>query len=249
MVNLGDSTMSIFLKGFTYVMGGVIFNLCTFITLGASDIDSQCTDKTVALIAKFEGFYPAVYKCAANVDTIGYGHVLEPEDGFTLSSTLTQAEALDLLKQDIIKKADIRPALLKPETLSANEMDALTSLTFNLGTLNIGGSFLVARLNEGKKEEALDCFAPWRCVTDPVDGSMKPLEGLMKRRLAELMIFTGKPLCPESDELPSEQYGLTMPYTDRNWTQLKQADKDKKFDFNVTEAAVKIATDYLDGTL
>ena len=51
----------------------------------------------IALIKIFEGCKLESYRCAANVVTIGYGHIKTAKEGMVIS----QEEAEDLLMQDI----------------------------------------------------------------------------------------------------------------------------------------------------
>ena len=57
------------------------------------------TQGLVEYLKRFEKFEPNLYRCPAGLPTIGYGHVLHQGETFT---TVTEAEAEELLKSDII---------------------------------------------------------------------------------------------------------------------------------------------------
>ena len=192
--------------------------------------DHWCTHQTLSLISQFEGFFSQTYLCPAGCPTIGYGHVVEDRESF--SEDLTQDQAWELLQDDLISANDIRPYLTDPDGLEPHQLDALTSLTYNMGYPEISRSLLVKHINEGRIEACYDFFAPWRGVEDKI------LPGLAKRRLVELMVFANRPFDPKSNLLPSEQWGASLKYTDENWKMLKKIDKKSRS--NLLEEAVQI---------
>jgi lysozyme len=122
--------------------------------------DHWCTHQTLSLISQFEGFFPKTYRCPAGVPTVGYGHVIADREQFL--EDLTQDQALELLQDDLISANDIRPYLTDPDGLEPHQLDALTSLTYNMGYPEIGRSLLVKHINEGRIDASYDFFAPWR---------------------------------------------------------------------------------------
>jgi lysozyme len=194
--------------------------------------DHWCTHQTLSLIAEFEGFFPKTYLCPAGYPTIGYGHLLLDHERFLIDAELTRHQAIELLRSDLIFAYDIRPYLSDPDRLEPHQLDALTSLTYNLGYPEISRSLLVKHINENKIEAAYDFFAPWRGINDKV------IAGLVKRRLAELMVFANRAFDPESDLLPSEQWGIPLKHTDENWKILKKIDA--KSGSELLEEAVQI---------
>ncbi len=141
------------------------------------------TPQGAAFIARFEGYKPRPYVCPAGKLTIGYGHVILPDETF---SSLTQAEALDLLQQDAQREAaPIGRVLNTP--LTTYQADALISLAFNCGGGAIRESTLVRFLNAELITDAADEFLRW----DKSGG--KTLRGLTRRRRAERHLFlTGR---------------------------------------------------------
>ncbi len=169
--------------------------------------DHWCTNQTLSLISRFEGFFSKTYLCPAGVSTIGFGHVVEDGENFS-GIHLAQDEALKLLRSDLISANDIRPYLKNPDSLEPHQLDAITSLTYNMGHPEIGRSLLVKHINENNIEAAYDFFAPWRGINDKV------IPGLAKRRLVELMVFANRPFDPKSSLLPSVQWDIPLKYTD-----------------------------------
>ena len=59
------------------------------------------TQAGIDLIKKFEGFSPTVYICPAGYPTIGYGHVVKPQERQQFASGITNEQAETLLRQDV----------------------------------------------------------------------------------------------------------------------------------------------------
>jgi lysozyme len=136
----------------------------------------------LALIKQFEGFRAQAYICPAGVLTIGYGstgkHVKRGQ-------VITEAEATALLIKDAARFERAVNALgLK---LTQNQFDALVSLAFNIGTGNFASSTLVKRLKVGDMAGAAAQFAAWNKAR--VNGVLKVLPGLVRRRAAEAALF------------------------------------------------------------
>ncbi len=90
----------------------------------------------LALIKQFEGCRLTAYKCAAGVQTIGYGHTAGVHSGMTI----TQAQADAYLMEDVAKfEKYVNNAAYVPitETLTQNQFDALVSFAYNCGAGNL----------------------------------------------------------------------------------------------------------------
>lgn len=76
--------------------------------------------------------------------TIGYGHLIQPNEDF--SNGLTEEEAIALFRQDM-KTAEkiVRETIKVP--ISQNQFDALTMLAFNIGMGNFKNSTIVKYIN------------------------------------------------------------------------------------------------------
>jgi|TARA_B110000977_G_scaffold111217_1_gene144334 lysozyme len=135
----------------------------------------------LGLIKKFEGCEYNAYKCAAGVLTIGYGHT----EGVKEDDLVTQQEADKLLEKDIkIFEEIVLDAVEMP--LSQHQFDALVSWTFNLGGGNLNSSTMLKVLNTGDYENVPTQIKRWN------KAGGKVLEGLIRRREAEALLFEGK---------------------------------------------------------
>ena len=139
------------------------------------------SEEGASLIKKFEGCKLEAYQCAAGVWTIGYGHTKEVSEGDVIS----QFEAEDLLTYDLQEfEAYVLDYVSVP--LKQNEFDALVSWTFNLGSGNLRSSTLLKKLNDHKYKEVPTEIRRWN------KAAGKVLDGLVRRREAESLLFQGK---------------------------------------------------------
>jgi GH24 family phage-related lysozyme (muramidase) len=128
-------------------------------------------------IKKFEGFTPTWVKDVNNV-SIGYGHNKLSGDNFT---KLTEAEATELLKKDLIKFENIINRVIKIQ-LNQNQFDALVMFVYNTGR---GESILYDLINQKADIESIIKFWNEHYIT--ADGKVLP--GLIKRRAYESALF------------------------------------------------------------
>ncbi len=141
----------------------------------------KMSQEGLSLIKKFEGCEYNAYKCAAGVLTIGYGHT----EGVKEDDLVTQQEADKLLEKDIkIFEEIVLDAVEMP--LSQHQFDALVSWTFNLGGGNLNASTMLKVLNKGDYENVPAQIKRWN------KAGGKVLEGLIRRREAEALLFEGK---------------------------------------------------------
>tara|TARA_B100000214_G_C23940474_1_gene615454 strand:+ start:302 stop:751 length:450 start_codon:yes stop_codon:yes gene_type:complete len=143
----------------------------------------QTSKEGIALIKKFEGCKLESYKCAAGVWTIGYGST----NGVTEGMSISQERADMLLMEDIEKFENAVNDLVKVD-LKQNQFDALVSWTFNLGPTNLKNSTLLKVLNS--------THVDWADIPHQIQrwnkAGGKVLEGLVRRREAEALLFEGK---------------------------------------------------------
>jgi lysozyme len=139
------------------------------------------SNEGISLIKKFEGCELEAYKCAAGVWTIGYGHTKDVREGMTISKE--QADNMLLNELDIyclhVEKA-------VEVDLKQCEFDALVSWTYNLGPTNLNNSTMLKVLNDKDFNEVPHQLKRW----NKADG--KVLQGLVRRREAEALLFEGK---------------------------------------------------------
>ena len=135
-------------------------------------------NKGIELIKQFEGCKLKAYKCPSGVWTIGYGHTKGVSEG----DTITQEEALNLLKEDLKIYEDYVNKYVTI-SLNQNQFDALVSFTYNCGPGSLKSSTLLRKLNQNEIYGASEEFTKW------VKSKGKILEGLVKRRKAEQELF------------------------------------------------------------
>ena len=141
----------------------------------------KCSKEGLALIKKFEGCRLEAYRCSANVLTIGYGHT----GGVLETDVITQDDADRLLEQDIAKFEKYVNVNVAVE-LNQNQFDALVAWTFNLGVGNLRQSTMLRKLNEGDYQSVPSEMNRWN------KAGGKTLDGLIRRRKAESLLFEGK---------------------------------------------------------
>ena len=135
----------------------------------------------LALIKKFEGCELEAYKCAAGVWTIGYGSTKGVKEGDTIS----QEDADKLLTHEMEEYEGYINDLVEVN-LEQNQFDALVSWVFNLGPANLKASTLLKVLNAKDYEGVPAQIKRWN------KAGGKVLQGLIRRREAESLLFEGK---------------------------------------------------------
>jgi lysozyme len=135
----------------------------------------------ISLIKKFEGCELEAYQCAAGVWTIGYGSTKDVKEG----DTLTQKEADNLLLHEMQEYEGYIKELIKVP-LKQNQFDALVSWVFNLGPANLKASTMLKFLNAGDYHLIPSQIKRWN------KANGKVLEGLIRRREAEALMFEDK---------------------------------------------------------
>lgn len=141
----------------------------------------QISKEGLALIKKFEGCELEAYKCAADVWTIGYGSTKGVKEG----DSITQEEADDLLLHEMKEYEGYIHDFVSVD-LNQNQFDALVSWVFNLGPTNLKASTLLKVLNAKDYEGVPAQIKRWN------KAGGKVLQGLIRRREAESLLFEGK---------------------------------------------------------
>ena len=138
----------------------------------------------LALLKSFEECRLVVYADAVGNPTVGWGHLVLPEDNLKLGDVVTQDWA------DAKLMADLRPAELEVihyagQSLNDAQFSALVDFTYNLGS----GAFSdFANLHMRAASWAYD-VAKALPLWDDANGHQ--LEGLLERRVAEAAMFCG----------------------------------------------------------
>ena len=142
----------------------------------------RITEDGLRLIRRFEGFSATPYICPAGYPTVGYGHVVKPQEMERFAAGITEDEANALLQKDVgvAERAVLR---LISVPLTDGQFDALVSFTFNLGAGALQRSTLRRKINREEYAEAAPEFLKW------VWAGGRKLKGLVRRREAEAALY------------------------------------------------------------
>jgi len=140
----------------------------------------KTSQKGLDLIKKFESFSDKEYICPAGKVTIGYGHVILPNEHF--SSSITKEEAEILLKKDLQPREKSLNILVKVN-INQNQFDALMSLIYNIGVANFKQSTLLKFINDRLFDKIPDQFRRWKYINKVVS------KGLLARREEEIKLW------------------------------------------------------------
>ena len=127
------------------------------------------------LIKKYEGCRLTSYLCPAGVLTIGYGHTgkdVKP------NQTITKKKAISLLKKDLARFERHVQSYNYIYEWTDNEFSALVSFAYNIG--NIDQLTAYGTRTRSQIRSAMLKY---------VKANGKTLQGLVKRRKAELKLF------------------------------------------------------------
>lgn len=144
-------------------------------------LPDRTAEPGIALITRFEGLRLTRYRDAVDKWTIGYGHLILPDEEIRLIK-ITTGEAKALLRKDLLRTEQGLKKLLRQE-INQNQFDALVSLAFNIGIGNIGKSTLLKKINQNTIDAAALEFLKWN------KAGGKVLQGLQRRREAEKTLF------------------------------------------------------------
>lgn len=143
------------------------------------------TSKGIDLLISFEGLRLNAYLDSSGKPTIGYGCTFyENGDPVRLGDTISPEEAMRLFKSlvDNTFEKGVRDNLrveLKP-----NQIDALTSLCYNIGVTALKNSTVLRLINsEAAREDIEKAWKMWRMSGGQV------LQGLVNRRERELEYY------------------------------------------------------------
>ena len=152
-------------------------------------------DKGISLIKSFEGLRLKAYKALPSEKyfTIGYGHYgTDVKEG----QTITEAEAEALLRADL-KKYEAKVNKYDSYKWNENEFSALVSFAYNIG--NIDG---LTKKGARSREEIKKVWTSYS------KAGGKELPGLLRRRKAELELFSQGETMAVSDQTESKEIKL-----------------------------------------
>lgn len=135
------------------------------------------TQEGLALIKRFEGFEAKAYRCPAGYWTIGYGHMIRPDESL-LEGEISVEQAALLLRADV-EEAEVAVLRFIKVPLTDGQFDALVSFTFNLGAGALQRSALRKVVNRAEHGHVPHQLRRWVYA-----GGCKQT-GLIRRREAE----------------------------------------------------------------
>lgn len=169
------------------------------------------TQLCLDLVSYFENEVLHAYRDVRGLWTIGRGHLLDQSTA-TGHETITAAQSLGLLKADVHQKWKWMTENITTY-LTAHQVDAVTSMIYNVGEEGWSGSTMNRLIEAGKWAEAADEFHKWD------HAGAHEIKGLLRRRLAEKALYLWTP-----DETPTlkqlldqaDAEILTYPYPSRS---------------------------------
>jgi lysozyme len=142
----------------------------------------------IDLITEFEGLKLKPYLCPAKVPTIGYG-TTRYYNGVKVSMSdlpITQEKAVEYLLHDV-HQFELAVDAMAVDTITQNQLNALVSFAYNLGSGALKSSTLLRKVNADPNDPTIEKeFAKWIWA----DG--KKLDGLIRRRAAEAELYFKK---------------------------------------------------------
>ena len=147
-------------------------------------MEQKILEIALPIIKSYEGCHLKAYKCPAGIWTIGWGQTGKNiTEG--LSWTQNQADAaLEVSVKRFIKEV---VALIKVRA-RPEQIAALVSFTYNLGTPSLANSTLLKLFNQNKSTDEIAAqFLLWSKANN------KRLLGLLLRRASEAVVFGGGP--------------------------------------------------------
>ena len=141
----------------------------------------KISEEGVALLKKFEGCELEAYQDSVGVWTRGYGHTKGVDEDMKISKD----EAENLLKKELPEYEGYINKLVKVP-LEQYQFDALCCWVYNLGPTNLKNSTLLTVLNQERYEDVPREIKRWNKAGGQV------LNGLIRRREAEALLFEGK---------------------------------------------------------
>ena len=148
----------------------------------------ELSQKIKQMIKGWEGCRLTAYRCPAGILTIGYGHT---GTDVAPGKRITQAEADSLFEGDIQKFAATVEPLFAGVALNINLFDALVSLSYNIGSLSAKAPTLLRKVKANPNDPSIRAEF-LKHVNARVNGVLKQLPGLVKRRTAEANHYFGQ---------------------------------------------------------
>lgn len=182
----------------------------------------QISGEGIKLIKHFEGCRLKAYPCPGGKWTIGYGHTAGVKEGDSIS----EAQAEQLLRKDLLRHEQVVLEHFKDTNLRQNQLDALVSGDFNASIIGCGQGFSkfaaqeISRLNTLSVQQYLgqaSVLVKYMCQYHYANN--KPLDGLLRRRLSEGLLFLGLP----NPILSEEEYEIAKRHSIKTTQELQNS--------------------------
>ena len=145
------------------------------------------SDNGIQFLIGEEGLVKRPYLDAAGIPTIGIGCTYY-ENGTKVKMSdpaITTERAISLFR-NLLNIYELAVYSTTRDDINHNQFDALTSLTYNIGTYGFKGSTLLKKVNANPNDPAIQAqFEAWRNAT--VNGKKKPI--LLARRKREAALY------------------------------------------------------------
>lgn len=141
-------------------------------------------NRGIATIKKFEGLKLKAYLCPANVWTIGYGNTFFENGSKVKEGDKITIDRADQLLFFVVNKFEGEVKKVVKSKINENQLGALTSFAFNVGTGNLKKSILLKKVNANPNDATIrNEFMRWIRVKGKVTN------GLVTRRKAEADLY------------------------------------------------------------
>jgi GH24 family phage-related lysozyme (muramidase) len=161
------------------------------------------------IIKEWEGCHLHAYLCPAGIPSLGWGTTQINGRPVQLGDTISQAQADALLKAQVLEKFGPGVLRLIPSSVKwkPDQIAAITSFAYNVGLRAMEGSTLRQRINAGEPaaQVVAEELPRWN------KGDKGPLPGLVRRRAAEVALFTGVQVQQQAAKLsPSSPFNARI---------------------------------------
>ena len=141
-------------------------------------------NKGIPIIRKFEGLKLRAYLCPSSIWTIGYGNTFYENGSKVQKGDKITLDRADRLLFFVVQKFEKEVIKMVTSQINENQLGALTSFAFNVGTSNLAKSTLLKKVNANPNDATIrDEFNRW------TKAGGKVLNGLVTRRKAEADLY------------------------------------------------------------
>lgn len=140
------------------------------------------------LLIQHEGFRREAYRDSAGKLTIGIGHLVQPTDGITETTVLTDGQVYQLFAGDLANAENAVKRLISAP-ITQGMFDALTDFAFQYGYTRLQTSTLRTLIDLREYDRAALEFAKWVHVTNPATGQKVVSAGVQARQRDNTQTF------------------------------------------------------------